>query len=59
MLLGTTVTNADVEYVFDVVLPGQCYVKITPPDACEFSPIESGSNQIDLPTGTSPVVDIE
>ena len=59
VLLGTTVTNADGKYIFDDVLPGQCYVKVTPPDVCKFLPIESGSNQINLSTGTLPVVDIE
>ena len=60
MLLSTTVMNADGECVFDdVLLLVQCYVEVTPPSVCEFSPIESGSNQIDSSTGTLPVVDIE
>ena len=51
--------NSDGEYVFDDVLPDQCYVEVTPLDACKVFPIEPGSNQINLSTGTSPVIDIE
>ena len=59
VLPGTTATHVDSKYVFDDVLPGQCYAEVTPPDACKFLPIESGSNQINSSTGTSPVVDID
>ena len=64
VLIGTTVTNADGEYIFSDVLPGQCYIEVTPPNATdgqvpyEFSPVVPGGNQIDT-DGTSPVVDIE
>ena len=45
--------------MFGGVLPGQCYVEVTPLDAYKFLTVESGGNQIKLFDGTSPVVDIK
>ena len=57
VLIGTNVTDANGEYIFHDVLPGQCYISVTPPAPYVFSPINPIGNQI-YPNGTSPIVDI-
>mmetsp|Transcript_32451 Transcript_32451/g.58651 ORF Transcript_32451/g.58651 Transcript_32451/m.58651 type:complete len:1622 (-) Transcript_32451:91-4956(-) len=58
VLIGTNVTDANGEYVFHDVLPGQCYISVTPPAPYVFSPVNPIGNQI-YPNGTSPIVDID
>ena len=57
LLIETTTTDANGQYAFNDVQPGQCYIQVTPDDPYVFSPVVDGGNQI-YPNGTSPIVNI-
>ena len=60
VLVGTTVTDSNGNYLINDILPGACFIDVTPPvneDKYVFSPIVPTGNQI-YPNGTSPVVNI-
>lgn len=59
VLVSTTVTDINGKYLINDVLPGACYIEVTPPvgEQYVFSPIVPTGNQI-YPNGTSPVVNI-
>ena len=67
VLEQTVATDENGTYIFNGIMPGLCYIQVTPPavtspDGNEtdyvFSPIVPGGNQI-YPNGTSPTIQIE
>lgn len=59
VLVASTVTDSNGQYIINDVLPGACFIDVTPPVGdYVFSPIVPVGNQI-FPNGTSPVVNIK